>query len=219
MPVSNASLLDLACTTTEIVGWDNYDDVNSVSEAQTDSPGVDPKSTVWSFDTNTGAYAVRGKTVGSIDGLGSRIVISLNVYHENLGLTTDYDSFYIAIDASGWRFGLDFGLDGLFLYNSESVIEIGTNLVDLNTWQEWTFDIDISAGIESAVCDVYLEDILKASNISCLTLGVRIDGDISITQQGYSTSDQITYLDWLKIGDGFAVAEYKNMGLSFFGAL
>lgn len=205
MPISNAILLDLDCS--DITGWIDQDEGEAVSEQIT----FDTKS-CFKFDSKTSAdsadMAARYKEVGSVENLGNRIVVSLSLYCDAIGTRIDGDSFYLNIYRSDWRFGLSFATDGLFVYDGTTNNEFGTNLVSQDVWQEWTFDIDLSKGISSAVCDCYLDSILQASNIDCSwDIGGNIDGAVYTGQQGYSIDNRISYLDWLKIGDGFAIEE------------
>lgn len=207
--ISNASLLDLACTAAELAdGWTDGDTGEAVSQAETNAPAADPMATVWSFDTNTSAdtndQAIRSKDIGSIEGLGNRIVVSLKTYCDLVGTQTDSDEFTLVVRRSDWRFGIRFGSDGLFIADSiTNYNEIGTDLVVQDTWQEWTFDVDLSGGVANATCDVYLDNVLVASGISCNKTETVTDGQIIIGQNGYTHDNQISYLDWLKIGNGF----------------
>ena len=208
MPVSNASLLDLACTATELAdGWTDLDAGEAVSTSEVNAPAADPKATVWSFDTNTSAdtndYAARTKDVGSVEGLGNRIVVSVKTYCDLVGTLANTDIFQLYVWRSDWQFLAQFSSDGLFIARGPGDYpEVGTNLVVQDTWQEWTFDIDISAGVANAVCDVYLDNVLQASGVDCSFTDTGTDGNIWFYLFGYTTDNLIAYVDWLKIGDG-----------------
>jgi len=208
MPISNASLLDLAGTAAELAdGWTDADTGEAVSTSEVNAPAADPKATVWSFDSKTSAvtndHAERNKDVGSIDGLGNRIVISVKVYCDAIGTLANQDYFILAIFRSDWGFDVVFVSDGLYIYDGAVWNEIGTDIVVQDTWQEWTFDVDISGGVAAAVCDVYLNNVLQASDIDCSYTGTWTDGTIILRQSGYGTDDLLSYIDWLKVGDGF----------------
>jgi len=198
---SNASLLDLDCSS--LTGWT----ANDTGEAVSDQTTFDSKS-VFRFDTNTSADtgdgARRFRDVGSVEGLGNNIVVSLNTYFDKLGNRSDTDRFSLNIYRSDWIFQADFAADGLWIYNGSSWTEIGTNLVVEDIWQEWSFDIDLSGGVASATCDVYLNSVLQSSGVDCnyIASGVT-DGLIYLILTGYATDNLIGYIDWLKIGDGF----------------
>jgi len=207
MPVSNASLLDLACTAAELAdGWTDNDKGVGVSTSETNAPGADPAATVWSFDTNASSipndWASRTKDIGSVEGLGNRIVLSVKVYADLLGTNANNDICQVTFMRSDWRFGVIFASDGLYIRDAAAWVEAGTNLVSLDAWQEWTFDIDLSGGVANAVCDIYLDDSLVASDVACDWEGAFTDGNTWIYVYGYTTDNIIAYIDWLKIGDG-----------------
>jgi len=213
MPVSNASLLDLACTAAELAdGWADQDTGEAVSTSETDAPGADPMATVWSFDTNTSAdtndFAKRTKDIGLIEGLGNRVVVSLSLYCDAVGALANVDRFDLVVYRSDWAFLAYFAADGLFIYDGAAANEVGTNIVAQDTWQEWTFDITFPGGVvANAVCDVYLDGVSQATGVDCSYELTGTDGNVTTQLRGYATDDQIAYLDWLKIGDGF-VSEF-----------
>jgi len=219
MPVSNASLLDLECTAAELAdGWTDGDTGEAVSQAETNAPAADPMATVWSFDTNTSAdtddRAKRSKDIGSIDGVGNRVVVSLKLYCDAIGTMANTDLYNFVMYRSDVAFAARFASDGLFIHDGVADNEVGVNLVSQDAWQEWTFDIDYSGGVAAAVVDVYLGGVLQASAVDCSFTGAYTDGTIVFEQYGYTTDNQLTYLDWLKIGDGFAVWTGKICGVT-----
>lgn len=192
---SNGSFLDFDCD--DLTDWVDDDNINGVSEQLT----FDNKSCI-RLDTNTADSlnrASRKRDVGSLESVGNRIVISFSFYADLIGTVVNTDFFRIRCERSDWEFKPLFSTDGIYLAGNE----IGTNLVELDTWQEWSFDIDLSGGVASAVCDVYLNSELKTSNFACADTGVQTDGQVVIRQYGYVSNDMITYLDWIKIGDNF----------------
>jgi len=209
MPVSNASLEDEDCSV--ITDWVNEDQ----SPAESTQVTFDGKS-CFRFDTNEGAAgndtARRRKDIGSINGLGNRIVFSLKTYCDAIGPQTN-DCFYTSIRRSDWAFIVHFQSDGLFINDGVTITEVGTNLVVQDTWQEWTFDIDLSGGVANAVCDVYLDNILKESDVDCSKTGTYNDGYCYLIMFGYNTDHRIGYVDWFKVGDSFLIATMKiNIG-------
>ena len=209
MPVSNGSLLDLACTAAELAdGWTDGDTGEAVSTSETNAPVADPMATVWSFDTNTSAdtndYAGRLKDIGSLDGIGNRIVLSAKLYFDLIGTFANNDVFKLECYRSDLAITIAFASDGLFIHNGVTWNEIGTDLVVQDTWQEWTADIDLSGGVANAVFDLYLDKNLVASAVDCSRTGTWPDGSVQLYLNGFTTDNCIAYLDWLKIGDGFA---------------
>lgn len=62
---------------------------------------------------------------------------------------------------------IHFASEGLyFLTDSSGFSEVGTDLVVEDVWQKWKFDVDFSS--EGYPCDVYLDDVLKASGVDSL---------------------------------------------------
>lgn len=90
------------------------------------------------------------KSKRAIEAIGNRVVVSISLYHDAIGLSTTADYFLFSISRSDWKFDLRYGSDGLFIHDGVAWNEVGTNLVVQDTWQEWTFDIDLSAGVASA---------------------------------------------------------------------
>jgi len=195
---SNASLLDLDCSS--LTGWTDGD----TGEAVSDQTTFNGEST-FSFDTNTSAdtndQAARTKDIGSIEGLGNQVTISSRSYSDAIGTIAGGDYFIIEVERSDLKITIAFASDGLFIHDGGSWIEAGTNLVLQDQWQEWTFDCDVSV-VASATCDIYLNNSLKASGVDASFTGSYTDGLIGLKQRGYATDNMITYVDYLKIGDG-----------------
>jgi len=198
MPISNASLLDEDFSA--IDDWTSGDQAPAESTQET----FDTEETLCQ-DTNGSAagndYAYLYRDVGSIEGLGNTITISIKFYHDLIGTLTDADYYWLYCFRSDWGFNALFASDGLFIYDGTTNNEVGVNLVQQDIWQKWTFVIDLSGGIGSAICDVYLDDILQVSDVDCSATGSFTDGLIQLAQFGDTTDDQITYADYLKIGD------------------
>ena len=195
MPLSNGSLEDEDCSV--ITDWTDGD------------KGVGNSYQVgnyFCFLTNASAanndYAKRSKDSGSIEGLGNRVFISLSLQLTTIGTHANTDYFELLAYRSDWFLSARFASDGLFIRGATGYSEVGTNLVQTGVWQEWTFDIDFSAGLANANCDVYLNNVLKASGVSCNISAAGTDGESRFYLYGYSTDDLVGYLDWYKVGDG-----------------
>lgn len=201
MPISNGSLENEDCSV--ITDWTDQDKGVGVS----DQTSVNGKE-VFRFDANASAvpddYAKRTKDSGSIEGLGNRVVVSLSVYIATFGTRANIDYFQIIANRSDWRLSVIFASDGLFVQAAGGYSEVGVNLPQEDVWQEWTFDIDLSAGIASATCDVYLNKVLQASDVSCNKTAAYTDGESAMLIVGYTTNDCLAYVDWYKVGDGFS---------------
>jgi len=199
--VSNGSLLDLDCSS--LTGWSDDD----TGEAESSQVTFDGRST-FKFDSKTSAdtndVAERNKDVGSVEGLGASFVVSINLYHADIGIHADTDQFYFFVDRSDFHLYASFGTDGLFIYGDIAPTEVGSNLVKENIWQEWTFFVHNFGTPANADCDVYLNGNLVASDVDCSATNGYNDGDVKFLQAGFANDDQITYIDWFKIGNGFA---------------
>jgi len=203
MVISNASEIDEDCS--DISDWDDLDKGTGVSEQVTNPLGGG--LTTFKFDSNSSAanndYPKRQIDVGSIEGMGNTIVVSMKLYCDAIGTRANNDDFQIIIYRSDWAISVLFSSNGLHIYDGASFNEIGTNLVVQDTWQEWTFVIDLSDGVANAVVDTYLDNDLKSEGDDCSYTGSFTDGVIYLRLLGYTTNDRIAYLDWLKVGDGF----------------
>jgi len=199
MPISNASLLDEDFSA--IDDWTNGDQAPATSTQET----FDGEETLCQ-DTNGSAagndYAYVYRDVGSLDGLGNTIVISIRMYIDLIGTLADTDVVVLHFRRSDWRLEVVFASDGLYISDGVDYNEVGVNLVQQDTWQEWTFVCDLSGGAANATCDVYLDDSLEGNDIDCSEALPFTDGLIDIYTLGYVTDNCIAYFDWLKIGDG-----------------
>ena len=201
MPVSNGSAYNIDCS--DITGWTDGDTGEGVSSQVTfDTKSCFKFNTVTSADTDDRAQ--RSIDFGSVEAIGNRIVVSLNLYCDAIGTNANADYLLFSLERSDWRLEMKFASDGLFIRNSTGAfVEVGTSIVTQDVWQEWTFDIDLSAGVANAVVDVYRNNVLMAENFSCNRTGAYVDGKIILIQYGYITNSRISYVDWLKIGSRF----------------
>ena len=147
---SNADILDEDMS--DITDWTDADvGGESTQEA------FDSKSCMRLYATGFFASAKRTKDVGTF---GDRTVFSINIYFDTIGSMAP-TTFY-AYNGS-YRLYVEFNSDGISINNGSDWVEIGTNLVVADTWQEWTFDVDWT----TQTVDVYLNTILVGSDASC----------------------------------------------------
>jgi hypothetical protein len=95
-----------------------------------------------------------------------------------------------------------FGSDNLAIQDSSGAVNVvGSFLPQVGTWQNWVFDVDWSAG----EVDVYLGNVLVASNISCGTAyGGYANGYVQITNIcGTTGASKLAYVDWFMAGSDF----------------
>lgn len=179
----------------DITDWTDVDEGSGASTQVT----FDGK-TCMKLDTggNTGGIAYRSQDIGSF---GNRVVISISAYFDAIGTLADLDTFRFDITDGITGLWVKFASDGLFIYDGATYNEVGTNLVVQDTWQEWTFDVNWVA----KTVDVYLDNVLVASDVDCSNPGSPPEGGIKFQQRGYTTANRISYIDWFKAGSDFLV--------------
>ncbi|OEU68515.1 MAG: hypothetical protein BBJ57_07495 [Desulfobacterales bacterium PC51MH44] len=186
-----ANLLDEDMS--DITDWTDADNNNGVSSQTT----FDSKSCMM-FDTNTATssnYARRSRDVGTF---GDKVVVEMSVYFDSIGTLANIDQFQIQIQESACVLSANFCSDGLFIYDGAASNEVGTNIVVQDVWQKYTFDIDFTTPA-SATVDVYLDDILIATGVDCSYTGSFTDGYVQFSLNGITTSDNIAYVDYIKV--------------------
>lgn len=199
--ISNGSFVDDDCSS--LTGWADQDESGGISTQET----FDGRST-FKFWTDTQDYslAIRSQDFGSLESVGNRVVVTVTTYIDQCGLIASNDDVRFMMYRSDWRFIVKFASDGLgIMQDGGSFAEAGTNLITLDTWQEWTFDIDLSSGVGDAICDVYLNEALQVSDFACDPTGSYTDGYVTLAAYGYTSGNVIGYFGGVKIGDGFAL--------------
>ena len=197
--ISNASLDDEDCA--GIGDWDD-DDANGGASAQAAFDGESTFEMAGGNNQPAAQVAARSKDVGSLEGENT-LVFSLQLYHDSLGTTANTDYFSFRAHRSDWYFRADYGTDGLFIYKAAGTTEVGTNIVVQDAWQAWTFVVDLSGGVGSATVRTYLENVPQGT-VDCDKEAASVDGDIYLQQYGYTTDGLVTYVDYVKIGNGLA---------------
>jgi len=124
-------------------------------------------------------------------------VISIKLYHDTLGTLANVDYFELLCYATSYYLGIRFASDGLFIYDGAAWNEVGADLVQTDTWQEWTFSWTQQA---AGVVDVYLNGNLQASSVDCSTSSGSTSGTTTFRQYG-TTVIGLTYIDWIKAGN------------------
>lgn len=138
-------------------------------------------------------YAIRTKDVGTFD---TRTLISFSAYCEDIGTLANNDCLSFRACNGTTRLYLMFATDGLFVWDGAAYVEIGTHLVVADSWQEWLFDINWVA----QTTDVYLNQVLVASNVDCSYASAVDSGTVEFAVVGTTTASRLAYIDWLKIG-------------------
>lgn len=201
---SNGSFENEDCV--DISDWADSDGGSGVSSQTT----FDSKS-CFSFATGSApGQAFRNIDAGSF---GDFLVIETSLYCSSIGTVGNEDSFRFYVESSGLRFMVGFASDGLFIYDGSSWNEVGTDLVQTEIWQTWTFAIDFSTPA-SAVCEVYLDGVLQASAVDCSNTGSFTDGTVVLRQDGSTTSDHLTYMDYFKVGADYPLEDNSEQNHS-----
>lgn len=187
-------LLDEDCS--DISDWIDIDEVNGESTQET----FDDKS-CFKFNTNEkGDYNRAGRMRTLPGGLPDNYVVELNFYFDTLTMGERNEFFF----SNGViKLGMNFEYGGLFIRSYPGWEEVGTELVQQGAWQKWRFEVT-GGDAETATVDVYLNGVLKASNVDCSWASSTDDGLIQIGVYGELTDDQVAYLDYIKIGTDLA---------------
>jgi hypothetical protein len=159
-------------------------------------------------NTVTESKALISKDIGSF---GTTTILSIKLYTELSHPAENDGGFTLdAICVSGLTFRARFGYYGateLYIHDGDSYVQVGSGLLSLDEWQEFSFEIDCSTPA-SATCNVYLNHVLVASDIDCsFTLGAT-PGLVTMTRYGH-TRTYTTHVDYLLGGDDWAYVGSK----------
>lgn len=187
LPISNADIDDEDMA--DIADWSDEDSGTGDSSQVT----FDSKSCMkLNTGASNGSSSERKQDIGTF---GARSVFSFSTYIEDVGTSANSDIFTPSIHNGTYSLNLTFASDGLFIYNSATNVEVGNNLVIVDTWQEWTFDINWT----TARVNVYLNGALVGSNIDCSLASATANGTVRL--QAYrSTALVLVYINWFKAG-------------------
>ncbi len=145
---------------------------------------------------------------------GNRTVFSLKLYHARLG-TLASGNFNINFCNGSTMVDIAFATDGIFVHDGITYNEVGSNLVTIETNQEWTFDVNWTA----ATVNVYLNEVLQASNVDCSKASAVTNGTVTFCQDVQTTDYFVTYMHWFKAGSNlltllqvYSESTIKNQG-------
>jgi hypothetical protein len=189
--VCDAGLLDDDCS--DLTDWTDDDNINGVSD-QTDFQGRQ----VFRFDTNTAGNLNRADRKRDLGTFAAGACMTFRIYLDNIGTIPDNDAFRISFNDGTNSALVGFASDGLFVYDGATWNEIGTDEVTQDTWQEWT--IKVAADFQTLA--IYKEGVLLIADADCSRATAETDGEIHIMQHGYTTNDQLSYVDIIRISDG-----------------
>ncbi len=194
--ISNADLDDEDMA--DISDWTDGDTGTGDSSQVT----FDSKSTMKLYSGTTASTAKRSQDLGVF---GTRTIFSVNSYFDTIGTYGNADNSDFYAEDGTTRLQVAFASDGLFIEDGDTGVEVGTDLVVQDAWQEWTFDVNWTA----QTVDVYLNRVLQASGVDCSNGAAGTNGLAVFRQKGITTTGQISYIDWFKAGSDFATAERR----------
>ena len=177
--------------------WVNADNINGTTTQVTFDSKSCMKLAANAHDNGNWAHVNRD--VGSF---GNRVVVEMSLYCDDVGTYANSDQATLDVRAATVHLQVSFGSDGLLISDGVTFNEVGTNIVVQDTWQKWTFDIDFTTPA-SATVDVYLDGVLQASDVDCSVTGTFTDGHVHLLQRGATTDNQLSYVDYIKVGDKF----------------
>jgi hypothetical protein len=148
--------------------------------------------------------AVISKDFGTF---GNTVTVTIRMYHDKIGIR-DPDGDAVKLDIMHADSGcfIYFASDGMFINDGVSWNEVGTNIVDEDTWTTWTFVVDFSVAATANV-DVYKDNVEVALAVDCSNVGAQTSGDIAITCYGNTAANDITYIDDIKVGAGLVASD------------
>jgi hypothetical protein len=207
--ISNASIDDEDMA--DITDWTDGDAGTGDSSQAT----FDSKSCMKMLGGGAGSNSA--SRVQDLGTFGTRVVFSLKLYHDSLGTVGNSDFFQVRCDDGTHVLLMAFASDGLFIYNDAvpAYVEVGTNIVVQDTWQEWTFDVNFTA----LTVDIYLNKILQQAGVSWHYGTLLANGNLRFIQYCVNTANTLTYIDWVKVGsatsgglDAFSESTIKTQG-------
>ena len=145
----------------------------------------------------SGRKAERQKDIGTI---ADSFTVELRTYFDSLGTLANGDYFYFAIDNGSIILRAVFASDGLYIYDGATYNEVGTDVVDTDTWTIWRFVIDGSVSGSETV-DVEKDGTSIGDDIDCSDGSGATDGDVILRQSGVTTNGVTSYTDFLKVSD------------------
>ncbi len=122
---------------------------------------------------------------------------TIRIYHAALGTLADGDGFEFVADDGSSQHTLMFCTDGLFAWDGAAFNEVGTDIVEVATWQTWTIVSDFGPDTMS----IYLEGVLVESGIDVSQNAVNA-AKMRYRSNGDTTANRITYVNTTVCGTG-----------------
>jgi hypothetical protein len=177
----------------DLTNWADEDAVNGVSTQDVFQGRQVMK--LLSGAAAGGSLAQRNQDMGTF---AAGVSLTVRAYCDLIGTRGDGDGFKITIEDGSNNCIIHFGSDGMEIYDGGSYNEVQTDIVVQDTWQEWTFVV----AADFSTVSVYLAGVLVEADVDCSYAVGGTDGHVTVTQGGTTTSNQLTYIDIMRVGDG-----------------
>ncbi|MBU1207295.1 MAG: PEP-CTERM sorting domain-containing protein [Proteobacteria bacterium] len=152
---------------------------------------------------NNNAGAIQQWTI-----IPNNYVIGVRTYFQSLGTGGD-TSYTIGIANTPIMLFIALQSNGLYIYRQSNPTEVGNDIVLLQQWQDWQFDVR-APNLNEAQLDVYLNGNLIQSNIPCGSDWVNVNGFAYLGQYSYLTHTE-SYTDYFRLGVNNPVPEPSTM--------
>jgi hypothetical protein len=187
--IGTGGILDEDCS--DITDWTDNDSAGAAS-TQATFQGRD------TFSMTVTAHGAGRKAERYIDAgtIGTTYTIELRLYCDLIGTQAAGDYFSLAVDNGAATLGVRWCTDGLFVYDGAAWNEVGTNIVDSDVWTVWRLAVTTGATVA-----VYKNGFLMAAAQDCSDATTATDGLVTIAQNGVTTDNVISYVDFVKLSD------------------
>jgi hypothetical protein len=177
-----------------------------------DNQNFSPTTPVMIFsanDSSLGPY-ISSRSFSIASGAAPPVThtIEIKAKFDSLGTYANTDYAYLSYFDTGWRLGVFFASDGLYIQkDSAGVSEVETDIVKCNSEAEWqTFRIEVHYdAIATAHCTVWLNGVKQGATFDCgyATGGAR--GLLTYTQYGNTTNGMKSKVEYIKVATGNGV--------------
>lgn len=190
---SNGNIYDDNCSS--LTGWTNGDSGGSATTVDTTTyPGEAVFKMLTSSTPSGTNHAYRSRDVGTF---GSVTTVSMRVNPAVVGTRSNNDRFLFNIENGSYRLWFSLSETGVEYFNGTSWVST-TQTITEGQFDEW----GISVTWASKAIDIYKNGSLvqQITSNALQTIG-STNGFTQIACRGYTTGSQLSYIDFLKIGD------------------
>lgn len=202
-------LLDEDCS--DMSDWDNLSQGNAV-------PEVSPAGQ-FRMDANATDNPNHATVMIDIGSYPNEWTGEIKLYHDALGTNAAFDYFQFEMRRDDFRVYVRFATGGLWVHTGTislllaDVVKFGGGAA----WQIWRFVVKGTVAAD-ATMDIYLDGELVAADTDCSLTGAEVDGQTALTQQGRTTNDMLTHVDYVKIATGLYGIEEDAVNAIVLGA-